>query len=144
MTRTFLTNFRKQLITKRDRITHELQVTRWNPKELNPIMKQPIQYIDLELNHQLVNRALKLFIKQLEYATNEVEYNKPCTGQFKQIYGIPYYHTIRGLKAANIMIKKGHFHGYWHFERDTESLPLPPLPPPQPGPTIFPPEKVIT
>ncbi len=42
------------------------------------------------------------------------------------------------------MIKKGHFHGYWHFERDTESLLLPPLPPLQPGPTIFPPEKIIT
>src|SRR6266513_2341047 len=33
MTRTFLTDYRKELATERDRITHELRVTRWNPKE---------------------------------------------------------------------------------------------------------------
>jgi len=136
MTRTFLTNYRKQLAQERDRTTYELRVTRWNPKEVDPITKRPIHYLDPELNSQICDRALKLLVKQLKFASDEIEYNKPCTGYFEQIYSIPCYHTIRELRAANIMIKKGHFHGYWHIERDNESLPLPPAPPAPLGPIL--------
>lgn len=144
MTRSFLTDYRKELATERDRITHELRVTRWNPKELDPVTKQPIQHLDPELNTQVVDRALRLLVKQLEYAKDEVQYNTPCSGQFEKIHGIPCYHTIREFRAARITIKKGHIHSYWHFERDTGLITLPPPPPPPQDPTIFAPHKVVT
>lgn len=143
MTRTFLTDYRKELATERDRITHELRVTRWNPKEFDPVTKQPIQYLDPELNNQVVDRALRLLVKQLEYARDDVQYNMPCSGQFEKIHGIPCYHTIREFRAAKITIKKGHIHSYWHFERDA-GIPLPPPPPPPQDPVIFAPHKVVT
>ena len=122
-------------------MAHQLRVSRYNT--INKETQQPTKYIDLNLNSQIVNRALKLFINQLDLARDTVTNNSPCSGIFKQIYGIPCYHSIRGLKDAKITIKKGHFHLHWHFER-AQSLALPPPLPPRPGSIIFAPHKVFT
>ena len=141
MTRTFLQEHRKELVQERDRVAHQLCVSRYNT--IDKETQQPTEYIDPNLNSQIVDRALKLFVNQLDLARDTVANNSPCSGIFEQIYGIPCYHSIRGLKDAKITIKKGHFHLHWHFER-AESLALPPPAPPRPGPTIFAPRKVVT
>lgn len=141
MTRTFLQEHRKELVQERDRVTHQLRVSRYNT--IDKETQQPTEYVDPNLNSQIVDRALKLFVNQLDLARDTVANDSPCSGIFEQIYGIPCYHSIRGLKDAKITIKKGHLHLHWHFER-AQSLALPPPAPPRPGPTIFAPHKVVT
>ena len=115
MTRIFLQEHHKELVQERDRVAHQLHVSCYNT--INKETQQPTEYINLNLNSQIINRTLKLFINQLDLARNTVTNDSPCSGIFEQIYSIPCYHSIHGLKDAKITIKKGHFHLYWHFKR---------------------------
>lgn len=139
MLRVFQVNFSKDLALARDRIYHELSAKRWD-------------YLDHDLNKQIVPAAMKLLVRQLLLANDEVTNNKPCSGGFETIHGIPCYHTLREIKRLKTKVTKAKFHKHWHFERpvssveDGEVIELPPSPP-EPitaSPHIFAPRKVVT
>ena len=134
----FLNEYRKSLAQARDRVYHDLKASRWD-------------LLDPELNKQVVPEAMKLLVKQLYLIRDEVVNNKPCTGNFKTIHGIPCYHTLRDMKRLSATVRIEDFHPHWHFERpvaldddDREALQLPAPPPAPPGPIIFAPKKVVT
>src|SRR6266480_267724 len=141
MTRIFLQEHCKELVQERDQVAHQLRVSRYNT--IDKETQQPTEYINPNLNSQIIDRGLKLFINQLNLTRDTVTNNSPCSGIFEQIYGIPCYHSIHGLKDTKITIKKGHFYLHWHFKRAQSLALLPPVPP-RPGPTIFAPHKVVT
>ena len=58
--RVFLTDYRTQLARERDRVSHDLRITRWNPIDL--VTEEIIQRVDLELNKQIVVRIVKLLV----------------------------------------------------------------------------------
>jgi hypothetical protein len=130
-------NFKATLAQSRDRVAHDLNAKRWD-------------YIDPELNKQVVPTGMKLLVKQLLLVPNEVNHHSECSSSFETINGIPCYHTIRELKRLNVKITKNHINKHWHFNRpvqspaDGEAMVLPPEPAPPPGPSIFAPHVVRT
>jgi hypothetical protein len=118
-------------------------VTRWNPTNSDPIIEEPVKLLNLKLNYQIIDRALKLLVKQLEYTRDEVVYNQPYTGRFEAIHDMPCYYSLRELKARKITLTKHHFHSHWHFKREA-TITLPPQPAPPSSSIIFAPYKVIT
>jgi len=64
MSRTFFQEYRKDLAQQRDRIRHNLKVTRFNP--INKETKEIIEFFDPNLNNEIVDRGLKEFIKQIK------------------------------------------------------------------------------
>ena len=131
----FLNEYRKSIAQARDRVYHDLKASRWD-------------LLDPELNKQVVPEAMRLLVKQLYLARDEVVNNKPCTGNFEAIHGIPCYHTLRLMKSLNSIVRMEDFHCHWYFERpqvdDNEPLQLPDPPAPPAGPAIFAPRKVVT
>ena len=109
-------------------------------------------YLDHDLNKQIVPAAMKLLVQQLHLAKDDVTNNKPCSGGFETIHGIPCYHTLREIKRLQTKVTKAKFHKHWHFERpvssveDGEVVELPPAPPPEStaNPHIFAPHIVVT
>ena len=96
---------------------------------------------------------MKLLVQQLLLAKDEVTNNKPCSGSFETIHGIPCYHTLREIKRLKTKVTKAKFHKHWHFERpvssveDGEAMELVPPSSPEPvttSPRIFAPRKVVT
>jgi hypothetical protein len=98
----FRVNYTKDLALARTRITHELQAKRWD-------------YVDPELNEQIVPAGMKLLVKQLYLAKDGVN-NTLCSGDFEAIYGIPCCHSLREMKLLKVKVTKHHFHKHWHFE----------------------------
>jgi MULE transposase domain len=141
MTKNFITEHQMELARERDRVSHELRVTRWNP--VNEDTREVIELIDPALNQEIVDRALKLFVQQLTFGRDEVIYNAACTGCFEAIYGIPCYHTLRSMRTYKRTVRKEDFHRHWHFHRDG-AIPLPPPPAPPAARIIYPPNKVVT
>jgi len=139
MLRVFQVNFSKDLALARDRVYHDLSAKRWD-------------YLDHDLNKQIVPAAMKLLVQQLHLAKDDVTNNKPCSGGFETIHGIPCYHTLREIKRLQTKVTKAKFHKHWHFERpvssveDGEVVELPPAPPPEStaNPHIFAPHIVVT
>ena len=132
----FLNEYRKSMAQARDRVYYDLKASRWP------------DFLDRELNQQVVLEAIKLLVKQLYLIRDEIVNNKLCTGNFEAIHGIPCYHTLRNIKRLNAIVRMEDFHPHWYFERpvvnDNKPLQLPdPLAPPA-GPTIFAPRKVVT
>jgi hypothetical protein len=120
----YIQNFKRDLVIKRDRVYHDLDAKRW-------------KCLDPQLNQQIVPQVMKLLVKQLHLAKDELRVSH-CSGSFMSIYGIPCCHTIRDLQQRQEQITRRHFHYHWHFERPRPNrLPLPP-PLATPGPSIFP------
>ena len=135
MSRVFRVNYQKNLALVRGRVYHDLNAKRW-PDLLNP-----------KLNQQIVPEAMKLLVKQLHLMKDEVN-QKPCSGSFERVNGIPCYHTLRTLGALKSTVGCEDFHPHWHFQRPVASLAdgaarhVPPSAPP--GPAIFAPHRVVT
>ena len=110
LTKVFLTDYRADLARERDRIPHSLRVTRWNRIDITTTPPQVIERVDPELNNQIVARAIRLLVHQLELARDHIVNNKPCTGQFESIHGIPCYHSVRQMANHNVTVRKEHFH----------------------------------
>ena len=117
-------------------------MTRWNSIDTTTTPPRVIERVDPELNKQIVARAIKLLVYQLDLARDHVVNNKPCTGQFESIHGIPCYHSVRQMANHNVTVRKEHFHRHWYFNR--EGLPLPQPSAPPVASVIFPPGRVIT
>ena len=121
MSRVFRVNYQKDLALARDRVYHDLNAKRW-PNLLNP-----------KLNKQIVPEAMKLLVQQLHLMKDEVN-QRPCSGSFERVNGIPCYHTLRTLRALKPMVGCEDFHPHWRTQAtrhiqisspDTDLLPFP-------------------
>ena len=135
MLKVWRNEFMAKLEMARTRLAHDLQAKRWD-------------FLDPNLNKQIVPNAMKSLVKQLLLMKNELN-DKPCTGSFEQINGIPCYHTLQAAKQHNTTITKEYFHRHWHFDRAIEdeihgeAVELPPEPPEPEGPHILAPLVVV-
>jgi hypothetical protein len=148
MKNVFKVNYAKDLAIARTRIAHDLQAKRWD--YVDPETRQIVQVVDPDLNKQIVPAGMKLLVKQLYLARDDVVNNRQCSGDFETIYGIPCYHSLHEMQQLKVNIARHHFHRHWHFERpvntaeDGERIELPAPPPAPPAPTIFAPHVVVT
>ncbi len=116
MMQMFLINYHQKFTRQRDWVVHNLWVSHYN--SINVKTKLLIIYINSELNNQIIDCGLKLFVNQLKYIRDEITHNQTYTDQFKTIYSISCYYIICKLKVIKITIKKSHFHAHWYFKHD--------------------------